>query len=93
MPALGTEKNPIILGCSCVNSSDYEIGECVIREIQRKFGLNNKIFTNRNGYLHIIIEKGNCNTCPKGRNICKVETVVIPREVVAEYAHKIAVAV
>lgn len=92
MPAvLGTKKNPIQLGCAEIRGSGDKIDECVIRVVQRKIGLQGKVFKDRRyKYIAIVIKTNNCNICSLGMNTCNILKVVLPKKAIEE---KMAVAV
>ena len=94
-PVLGTKKNPIELKCSCVSKSDDGIIGCIMKAIQSETGFSNKIFTDkRYKYIKVVIKKNDCSNCPIGVNLCKVETIVLPKVMVTKLNNsKTAVAV
>jgi len=94
-PVLGTKKNPIELKCSCVSKSNDGIIGCIMKAIQSETGFSNKIFTDkRYKYIKVVIKKNDCSSCPIGVNICKIETVVLPKVMVIKLNNgKTAVAV
>ena len=93
MPAmLGSKENPIVIGCADISNTNNEIRDCVIRAIQRKFGLNNKVFTSNNREdVVVVIKKNNCDNCPIGLNICAVSRVILPKKTINEFKRSMAV--
>ena len=93
MPAmLGSKENPIVIGCADISNTNDEIRDCVIRAIQRKFGLNNKVFTSNNREdVVVVIKKNNCDNCPIGLNICAVSKVILPKRAINEFKRSMAV--
>ena len=93
MPAmLGSKENPIVIGCADISNTNDEIRDCVIRAIQRKFGLNNKVFTSNNREdVVVVIKKNNCDNCPIGLNICAVSKVILPKRAISEFKRSMAV--
>lgn len=82
---IGTKKNPIEIRCSCVSKSNDGIMECILKAIQGKIGLSNKIFTDgRCKYIKVVVKKNDCSKCPIGVNLCRIENVVLPKEIVAK---------
>jgi len=93
MPAvLGSKENPIVIGCADISNTKDEIKECIIRAIQRKLGLNNKVFTSNNREdVVVVIKKNNCDNCPIGLNICAVSKVILPKRAINEFKRSMAV--
>ncbi|OHA50106.1 MAG: hypothetical protein A2W59_00045 [Candidatus Terrybacteria bacterium RIFCSPHIGHO2_02_41_19] len=96
MPAmLGSKENPIVIGCADISNTNDEIRDCVIRAIQCKFGLNNKVFTSNNREdredVVVVIKKNNCDNCPIGLNICAVSRVILPKKTINEFKRSMAV--
>jgi len=93
MPAvLGSKENPIVIGCADISNTNDEIRDCVIRAIQRKLGLNNKVFTSNNREdVVVVIKKNNCDNCPIGLNICAVSKVILPKRAINEFKRSMAV--
>ena len=88
---LGTKENPIKIGCAEVRKSGDKIGDCVIKAIQSKIGLDGKVFKDRRyKYIAIVIKTNNCNNCLLGMNTCNVSKVVLPKKAIEE---RMAVAV
>ena len=93
MPAvLGSKENPIVIGCADISYTNDEFRDCVIRAIQRKLGLNNKVFTSNNREdVVVVIKKNNCDNCPIGLNICAVSKVILPKRAINEFKRSMAV--
>ena len=93
MPAvLGRKENQIVIGCADISNTNDEIRDCVIRAIQRKLGLNNKVFTSNNREdVVVVIKKNNCDNCPIGLNICAVSKVILPKRAINEFKRSMAV--
>ena len=90
--ALGSRDSPIVIGGANLSNNHDEIKECIIRAIQRKLGLNNKVFTSNNrADVVVVIKKNNCDICPIGLNICAVSKVVLPKKAISEFKRSIAV--
>ena len=94
MPAvavLGTRKNPIKLSCADIKKNDDKIDECVIKVIQRKLGLQGKVFKDkRYKYIAIVVKMNDCSKCSLGMNTCSVFKIVLPKKAIEE---KMAIAV
>ena len=88
---LGTKKNPIQLGCAEIRGSGDKIDECVIKAVQRKIGLQSKVFKDkRYKYVAIVVKTNDCSKCSLGMNTCNVFKIVLPKKAIEE---KVAVAV
>ena len=88
---LGTRANPITLNCADIKGSSDKIDECIIKVIQRKLGLQNKVFKDRRyKYVAIVIETNNCSKCLLEMNTCNVSLIVLPKKTIEE---KMAMAV
>ena len=88
---LGTKENPIKIGCAEIRKSDDKIGDCVIKAIQNKVGLDGKIFRDkRYKYVAIVVKTNDCSKCSLGMNTCNVFKIVLPKKAIEE---KVAVAV
>ena len=87
----GTRANPITLNCADIKGSSDKIDECIIKVIQRKLGLQNKVFKDRRyKYVAIVIETNNCSKCLLEMNTCNVSLIVLPKKTIEE---KMAMAV
>ena len=82
MSILGARKNPIELNCADVRGSSDKIDECVIKVIQRKIGLQIKVFKDkRYKYVAVVIKTNNCSKCSLGMNTCNISKMVLPKKV------------
>ena len=83
MAVLGSRENPIKLDCSEIKNSDGKIDECVIKSIQRKLGLQGKVFKDkRYKYVVFTVKMNNCSNCSLGCN--KVTKIVLPKTIVKQ---------
>ena len=88
---LGTKENPIKIGCAEIRKSDDKIDECIIKAIQRKMGLQGKVFKDRRyKYVAIVVKMNDCSKCLLGMNACNVFKIVLPKKAIEE---KVAIAV